>query len=223
MEKFVRISFTGRIKNGRVFDTTDEEIARSEGIFNEDRTYGKLPIVIGAGHVIKGLDEALSKMKKGEEKEIEIPPEKAFGKRDPNLVRLVPLSAFKRNNINPIPGMVVELDGKLARIQTVSGGRVRVDFNHELAGKTVIYKVKIEDVAKNDRERIKFLVERNFNSSDEFNIRIKDKKIEIEIPENVYKDRNLLLRKAALVAEIFRFLEFNEVKFIETWKRNGNS
>ncbi len=216
--RIVKISYTGRVKDGSVFDTTDERIAKDEGIYNDKKVYSPLPLVVGERHVIEGLDEALNDMRVGEEKTVEIPPEKAYGKRDPNLIRLVSLGLFKKKNINPVPGMVVELDGRYAKIQTVSGGRVRVDFNHELAGKTVVFDVKLEDEAKTKKDKIKFLIERSFNSSDGFNIKITGKRAEIEIPQNAYKDKNLLLRKASLSAELFKYIGLDEIIFREIWK-----
>jgi len=158
-------------------------------------------------------------MKKGEKRAVEIPPEKGYGKKDPNLIKLVPLRAFKKEGVRPVPGMPVELDGRIARIQTVSGGRVRVDFNHELAGKTLVYNVKIEDIATKNEDRIRFLIERSFNDAEDFNIKINKKILEIEIPEKAYKDRNVLLRKASLSGDIFRFLNFESIMFVEVWEK----
>jgi len=220
MEKrFVKISYTARIKDGKIFDTTDEEVAKKENIFDEKRVYGAVPIVVGEGHVIRGLDEALKDMKVDEEREIEIPPEKAYGKRNPNLIRLVPMRVFKQHRINPIPGMSIELDGKVARIQTVSGGRVRVDFNPELAGKTLVYNVKIEEESKTDEDRIKYLIERSFNTCDGFELKINDGNLHINIPENSYRDRSILVRKASFVAEAFRFMNIKKITFSEIWEK----
>ncbi|HIE34402.1 MAG TPA: peptidylprolyl isomerase [Candidatus Altiarchaeales archaeon] len=219
MEKFVRISYTGRIKEGNIFDTTDKDLAKKEGIFDENRVYKPLSVVVGQGQVIEGLDEVLKDMKKGEKRAVEIPPEKGYGKKDPNLIKLVPLRAFKKEGVRPVPGMPVELDGRIARIQTVSGGRVRVDFNHELAGKTLVYNVKIEDIATKNEDRIRFLIERSFNDAEDFNIKINKKILEIEIPEKAYKDRNVLLRKASLSGDIFRFLNFESIMFVEVWEK----
>ena len=220
MEKrFVKISYTARIKDGKSFDTTDEEVAKKENIFDEKRVYGAVPIVVGEGHVIRGLDEALKDMKVDEEREIEIPPEKAYGKRNPNLIRLVPMRVFKQHRINPIPGMSIELDGKVARIQTVSGGRVRVDFNPELAGKTLVYNVKIEEESKTDEDRIKYLIERSFNTCDGFELKINDGNLHINIPENSYRDRSILVRKASFVAEAFRFMNIKKITFSEIWEK----
>ncbi|MFH1721126.1 MAG: FKBP-type peptidyl-prolyl cis-trans isomerase [Candidatus Altiarchaeota archaeon] len=214
---FIKISFTARVKDGPVFDTTNGEVAKKEGFFDEKHIYRATPVVVGQGQVVQGLDEILPKMKVGEEREVEIAPDKGFGMKDPNLLRLVPMKVFKQQKINPFPGMPVELDGRRARVQTVSGGRVRVDFNHELAGKTVVYKVKIEKKALDVKEKTNYLIERSFNSADDFKINISNKGVEIELPQEAQRDKNLLVRKASLAAELFRILEVEDVVFKETW------
>ncbi len=217
--RFVKISYTGRIKDGQVFDTTDADTAKKENIFDAKRIYQAVPMIIGEMQVLKGLDEALAGMKAGEEKELDISAENAYGQKDPNLVRLVPMKIFKEQKMTPIPGMVIELDGRPARIQTVSGGRVRVDFNSELAGKTLTYKVKIEEEAKNQAEKIKYLIERSFNTSEGFEEKIAGKNIEIHVPEKSYKDRNVFVRKASLSAEIYKYSDIENVTYVESWKK----
>lgn len=218
-QRFVKISYTGRVKDGPVFDTTEAETAKSENIFDAKRIYQAVPMVIGELQVLRGLDEALAEMKAGEEKELDISPEKAYGEKDPNLIRLVPMKIFKQQNMTPFPGMVIELDGRPAKIQTVSGGRVRVDFNSELAGKTLAYKIKITEEAKTPEEKVKYLIERSFNTSEGFTEKVSDKTIEISVPERSYRDRNIFVRKASLAAEIYKYTEMEDVTFIESWKK----
>lgn len=215
---FIKISYTGKIKDGRVFDTTSEEIAKKEGIYNEKGTYRPMPVILGEGQVIQGLDDALKEMTAGEEKTIEIPPEKAYGNRDSNLLRLVPLGMFKKQRITPVPGMPVELDGRIARIQTVAGGRVRVDFNSDLAGKTVVFDVKVEEIAGTDEEKVRYLIERNFRDDENFNITISEKNLDISMPEKAYREKNILIRKASFAAEVFKYLGMDKIAFSEIWE-----
>ncbi len=162
--EFARITYEGKIKeSGEVFD-------RGENI----------PIIIGEGFVIKGLDETLEKMKEGEEKTVEIPPEKAFGERSADLVKLVPLSEFRKNNMNPYPGMVIRADNLYGRVLSVSSGRVRVDFNHPLAGKKLEYKVKIEKIIKDEKEKVLALIE-FFSGRKDAEAEIKENSAEIKV------------------------------------------
>ncbi|MBD3262421.1 MAG: peptidylprolyl isomerase [Candidatus Altiarchaeales archaeon] len=215
---FIKISYTGKIKDGQVFDTTSDEVAKKEDIHDPQRIYKPLAVVVGERQVIEGLDEALAEMKVGDQREVEIPPEKAYGKRDPAQVRLVPLKVFKKQNMTPVPGMPVELDGQRARIQTVSGGRVRVDFNHELADKTLIFDVKVEEKADSDKKKAEFLVEKSFNSLEDFIVDYSKKTLKVSIPQKAYQDRNLLVRKASLAAEAYKYLGADEVVFEEVWR-----
>ncbi|MBN2013982.1 MAG: peptidylprolyl isomerase [Candidatus Altiarchaeota archaeon] len=217
MAEFIKISYTGSLDDGRVFDTTSEEVAKKEGIYDEKRVYGFLYMIVGEGQVIKGLDEALKDMKVGEEKTVKIPPEKAYGKRNPELIRIVPLKKFKEQKINPIPGMPIDIDGQIARVQTVAGGRVRVDFNHELAGRTLTFNAKVEVKAETEDDKVKFLLEKNFNKVEGFNSKVDGQELSVTIPEKAYKDRNLLLRKAAFSAEAFKHLNIGKITFCEVW------
>ena len=85
----IRLEYTGKIKEtGEIFDTTSEEIAKREDIYNQNARYGPVPIIVGGKKIIEGIDEALLKMNVGEEKTIEVPPKKGFGERSPKLMKL---------------------------------------------------------------------------------------------------------------------------------------
>jgi len=216
--RFIKITFTGKVKDGKVFDTTDEKTAKDEGVYNERKIYSPQPVITGSGGLIKGLEEALESIKVGEKKEVEVPPEKGYGERNKQLLRLVPLNVFKKQKINPVPGMPVELDGMPARIQTVAGGRVRVDFNHELAGKTLVFDVKVESEAKTDKDKAMFLLEKNFGKTDDFSVKVTGKKIDVSLPEKAARDRTIVARKASFAAEAYTHLNADEVDYIEVWK-----
>ncbi|MCX6695737.1 MAG: peptidylprolyl isomerase [Candidatus Altiarchaeota archaeon] len=215
---FIKISYTGKVKDGRVFDTTEEDVAKKENIFDSKRVYKPTPIVVGEGNVVAGLDEALKSLKVGDKKTVEVAPDKGFGQRDPGKVRLVPIKFFRDQNINPIPGMPVEIDGMPARIQTVAGGRVRVDFNNDLAGKNLVYHVEVKEKASGDEDKVNYILERSFNASEGFDVKLSGKKLALGIPESAQRDRNLLVRKASFSAEAFKYLGLDEVKFEEVWK-----
>jgi len=151
--EFVRISYIGRV-NGEIFDLTDEDVAKREKIFNPRIKYKPVPVIVGAGFVIPGLDEELEKMKVGEKKKVTIPAEKAFGQRKKELVKVVPESAFKKQNFKPKARLIVDFSGTKGRIQSVSAGRVRVDFNHPLAGKDLEYEIEIKEKITDKKEQV---------------------------------------------------------------------
>ncbi|MBL7160253.1 MAG: peptidylprolyl isomerase [Candidatus Aenigmarchaeota archaeon] len=141
---FIKIDFLGKIvSTGQIFDFTQEEVAKKEGLHNTEHKYVPALVIIGDNMVIPGVEKHLKEMKIGEEKEFTVPPEEAFGPRNPKLVKLFPMSAFIKQNINPVPGAFVEIEKMRGKVQSAAAGRVRVDFNHPLAGKELEYWIKI--------------------------------------------------------------------------------
>ena len=210
---FILIDYTAKVKEtGEVIETTLEDVAKKEGIYRKEKKYEPLLVIIGEGRVVKGLEEALKEMNEGEEKTIEVPPEKAYGVRDPTKLRRMPLREFKKADIQPIPGKVVEINGVPAVIRDVSGGRVLVDFNHPLAGKTIVYYVKVVKHLKSDEEKIKMLLNRRLKPKDinEFTIILdKDKGVvEIIVPESEMLNPDIQLAKKALAREIFKYIDW---------------
>lgn len=160
----IKISYTGKtIDTNQVFETTDKETAIKKGIYNKEAKYEPLTTIIGGNDLLKGLEEAIKEMKQGEEKKVNLNPKQAFGERNPEYIRMVPMQEFKKRDITPFPGLIIELNGMKGKIQTVSGGRIRVDFNHPLAGKTIEFQVKIEKILKKDKEKIDALTKKYFS------------------------------------------------------------
>ena len=91
---FIKLSYTGKVGDN-VFDTTDADEAKKAGIHNDNAVYGPVTICIGQKHVIVGLDEELVGKKIGAEGTVTVPPEKAFGQRDPKRVQSFPKNQFK--------------------------------------------------------------------------------------------------------------------------------
>jgi FKBP-type peptidyl-prolyl cis-trans isomerase 2 len=52
----IKLSFTGRLENGAVFDTTDERIAKESGIYEEGRTYRPMTVVVSSNTLVQGLE-----------------------------------------------------------------------------------------------------------------------------------------------------------------------
>jgi FKBP-type peptidyl-prolyl cis-trans isomerase SlyD len=208
---FIEIEYIGKIKeSGEIFDLTSEEIAKKEGIYNKDAKYGPVKIIIGENFVIKGLEEELKKMKVGEEKTVIIPPEKAFGNRDPKLIKVVPEAEFRKQKVTPIPGLIIDFGNLKARIQSVSSGRVRLDFNHPLAGRELEYKVKILRKIEDKEEKIKTILE--FFGVEENNFKILENKVEIEEKKSI-NDKI----KEKIAELIKKYLKVEKVDFIKSF------
>jgi FKBP-type peptidyl-prolyl cis-trans isomerase SlyD len=156
---FVTINYTAKIKDTqKVFDTTCEDTAREEGIHTERAVYGPITIILGAGHVISGLEKILLTMDVGEKREVDIEAEDAFGTRDRSLLVTVPLKEFRQHGVLPKPSMRIEINNKWATVRSVSSGRVTLDFNHPLSGKTLHYFIQVIGIVENTRERIEALL-----------------------------------------------------------------
>lgn len=159
----VLVEFTGKeLNSGKVFDTTSEKIAKEAQLYRENAVFKPIPVVIGNGDLLKGLDDALKEMKEKETKTIKLEPKDAFGERKPELVVVVPLQEFRNRKIQPVPGLIVDLNGQYGKVQTVSGGRVRVDFNNDLAGKEVEYEIRINKEVKDVNEKVQLMTEKFF-------------------------------------------------------------
>jgi FKBP-type peptidyl-prolyl cis-trans isomerase 2 len=139
---FVELEYTGRLKEtGDIFDTTDEALAKKEGIHEPGARFGPVIVSLGQGFILSGVEKQLIGKEFGEY-EFDIEPEQGFGKKSAKLVQLMPTAKLTKQNINPVPGLQLEVDGHIGTIKTVSGGRTIVDFNHPLAGRQLAYKVK---------------------------------------------------------------------------------
>jgi len=197
---FVKIDYVGKIKeSGEIFDITKEDVAKKEGIYNPQFKYGPVPVIIDANFVMPGLNEALKEMNVGDKKTIEVPPEKGFGKREADLIKLIPESKFKEQDINPIPGQTVTVNKAKGTILSNDGGRVRVDFNHPLAGKTLVYDVEIVEEIKDLEKRIKSIIF-YFLGVEEADSEIKVNEKEVEI---VFKKKyNILNETKQTIANV---------------------
>lgn len=220
---FIRIKYVGRIKDtNEIFDLNDEDVAKKEGIYEENRVYRPTPIIVGAKHVIEGLDESLVGMEVNEEKKIEIEPEKGFGRRREDLVKIMPLSFFRKQKLRPYPGMKLTIDGKIARVQTVSGGRVRVDFNPEMAGKSLIYEVKITEKIEDPEEKIKAVLELHLGDIEGISdVKIENGIAHVELTDKVKLHPRALQIKLATARDAFNYIDgLDGIKYIESFEKD---
>jgi FKBP-type peptidyl-prolyl cis-trans isomerase 2 len=220
---FIQINYTAKVKEtGETFDTTLEEIAKKERLYKEGEIYEPKLIVIGEGWVLKALDDSLTSLQLKKPKTIEIPPDKAFGPRDPEKLKMVPLRKLRDKGITPQLGMRIEYEKKLATIRTVGAGRVTLDFNPPLAGKTLVYEVTVEKKLRVLKEKITALIHRRIPLVDvtKFNLDIgQTQTTTIQVPEEAFYIEGLQLAKRGIATDIQRFFpKITEVKFVEAFK-----
>ncbi len=225
---FVELEFVG-LANSEIFDTNiKERMKELNPNIKEKELAGLKPFVVCVGQemLVKGFDEALEGKEVGKQYKVELPPGKAFGRRDPKLVKTMPLRVFTEKNIQPRSGMVFYLDNFLVRIISVSGGRISVDFNNPLAGKTIEYEFKI--LKKIDKEEDKINSLMGFFLKKRFKFDIETSKIIIEAEKNfvkfieMYKDKfKEILGKEIEVKEVAVKLEEKKERQAEKKKNES--
>nr|WP_048058015.1 peptidylprolyl isomerase [Methanothermococcus okinawensis] len=144
----VSVDYIGKFENGTVFDTSIKSVAIKNGIYNPNRDYKPLNFTVGDGRLIKGFENAVIGMHVGENKTVTIPPEDAYGLRNDKLIIPVPTEAFKKANITPIVGKYIYVRGAPAKIIKVNDTHVVLDFNSPMAGKTLIFTIKVVSIEK---------------------------------------------------------------------------
>lgn len=87
----ISVDYTGSIKDGEVFDTSIEDVAKQNNIYTQGRQYKPLQFTVGKGEVIPGFDEGVIGMKVGDTKTLDIPPEEAYGPINPEAIQVIPI------------------------------------------------------------------------------------------------------------------------------------
>jgi FKBP-type peptidyl-prolyl cis-trans isomerase 2 len=134
----VKLDYTGKLEDGSVFDTSKNENAKP------------LEFTVGQGMVIKGFEDAVQGMKKGEIKTFSIKPEEGYGMPNPELKKPFPREKIPSDQ-ELKPGMALMFstpDGQQmpALITEVKEKEVILDLNHPLAGKELTFEIEILDV-----------------------------------------------------------------------------
>ena len=196
---FVEIEYTGKSKeDNSIFDTTEEKVAKENDVYDKNSDYSPAIICIGENNMPASLEEQMIGKETGKSYSIEISAEKAFGKRDAKLLQLIPTSKFRQQNIQPVPGLQLNMDGIFGVVKTVSGGRCYVDFNHPLAGKDIIYNVKINRIVEDDKEKLNSLLKIHLHIKDA-EIELKDESAIVysktDIPEEAHEEFKKIVEK----------------------------
>ncbi|QLD87555.1 peptidylprolyl isomerase [Natronomonas salina] len=153
---FIRLAYTARTaEDDQLVDTTDEEVAEEEGVADQG-TFEPRVIVLGEGHLFPEVEDDIRGKEVGDEGSVTVTSEEAFGEYDEEQVRTV--SADKIDEDDRYPGARVQIDGEQGVLETIIGGRARVDFNHPLAGDDIQYDYEILEVVEDDVEQAEGLL-----------------------------------------------------------------
>jgi len=195
---------------------TDEKAAKKEGIFNEKATYEPAVVVVGARHLVRGLDDQLDGKETGKDYSISVTAEEAFGERRGEFIKVFPKSKFKGHKGPLYPGAQVQLQGITGIVSSVSGGRVRVDFNHPLAGKELEYEIKILGKVTSKKEQVEGLLKLHAPFSG-FEIKTMEKSATISVPNSA--PTQWFQVQGRVANDIIEYVGLSDIKFVQEYKK----
>lgn len=202
--------YTAKVKG------TDETFSSTR---DKDAKGGAKPklIAVGEGWVLKGLDETLAGMSFGEQKTVEIQPDKAFGARDPRKVRMIPQRKLGEDAEKVSVGDTITLDEREGTIRYIGSGRVQIDYNHQFAGKTIIYDITVTKLLESDDEKSKALIDNGFV---DYGVIVSSKlvgdSLDITIPKDLFRAEGLQVAKHFVQRDVFRYAKsVKKVRYIE--------
>jgi peptidylprolyl isomerase len=130
----VRIHYTGRLEDGTEFDNS--------------RTRDPLEFVAGAGTVIQGVSHGVIGMNEGETKTVTVPPDEAYGERNPALEQKVAREDLPEGVREGAQLRAVQGDREIpVWVRKVDETEAVIDANHPLAGKTLVFDLEVVEVA----------------------------------------------------------------------------
>jgi len=201
-------NYTAKVKDtGEGIESTIEEDAKKLKIYEESRKYEPRLVAVGEGWLISGLDAEVAKLSVGDRKEIELPPEKAFGVRDPTQLRMIPLRKFGEREREMSVGDSVEVDNRMGIVRFIGSGRAQVDFNHRLAGKSIIYDFQVLRTVDSEEDKVRALVDRRLaGEGSKTSIELKDDALTVTIPEGLFLVEGLQIIKRGIANDVFKFV-----------------
>ncbi len=192
------------VDSDELIETTREEVAKEHDAHDENRTYQPLVTVVGDGRLIAGFETHLESAEADTDYEFDIPPEDAYGERDPNSIETIGQDVLFRSVRDPdslAVGGPVEIGGKTGVLKMLRAGRARIDYNHPLAGRTLRYNYRIVKVIEDREEKVLTLLETNAGR-DGFEIEFDGDDLTIDLPEFVSYDQNWAYTKFSIISSL---------------------
>jgi peptidylprolyl isomerase len=201
-------NYTAKVKDtGEAVETTLEDEAKKLNIHDATKRYGPRLIAVGEGWLISGLDDTVKEMEVGQRKEIELPPERAFGKRDPTQTRMIPVRKFGDKARDLAVGDSIEVDNRVGIVRFIGSGRAQVDFNHRLAGKSIVYDFEVLSRVETDDDKVRALVDRRFaGEGSKVTFSRKGEDLQVEIPSDLFLTEGLQIIKRGISNDVFKFV-----------------
>ncbi|MFB6283356.1 MAG: peptidylprolyl isomerase [Halobacteria archaeon] len=233
---FIEVEYTataGEDDDGQVIDTTSEETAVEEGMDTDNRSFGPRVIQLGEQHLFEAVEKEITGEEVGYSDNVVVDPEDAFGEHDPEEVETI--SKDRIDEDDRYPGAQVTVDGRQGYIETIIGGRARVDFNHPLAGKEVTYEFEVTDEIEDRLKQIEGVIELKAGADVEVSEGTETKEVEeeteegetevteeeldtiyIEAPQELSMNQNWIMMKSQITDEIMHDFDADRVVVRET-------
>jgi FKBP-type peptidyl-prolyl cis-trans isomerase SlyD len=207
--------------SGELFDSTDEAMAKEKGFWHEGHTYAPRVFIIGSGSTDfpTGLELDLLHAKVGERRELTLEAKDAYGAHNPLLVETLSARELLRLGIEPEVGATVERRNRTGFISGIFGGRVRVDYNHKLAGKALKYEYTVKSVAEKPEEKVRAVLDLHYGRSEEFNVEVSGKSATIKVPDVCKFDQAWATQKLRVVLDLREHAAIDTIAFVEEYVR----
>lgn len=218
---FIKIDYQMRAgEEKQLIETNSAELAKENGIFDENAYYGDFVAIVGSELFFKPLNESFRNAEVGKEYEVEIKPEDAFGVRDPKNIHVHNVREFQRQNITPEVGKEVILNRRRGKVISVTPGRIVVDYNNRYAGKTIYYKYtlkeKIDDIPGKALAIIRIYYPKE---SQNFSVTADASKITMVVSEAAKFDVMWIESKYQIVNDIRKYIKDFDIEIVERYSK----
>jgi FKBP-type peptidyl-prolyl cis-trans isomerase 2 len=216
----IRLDITGyNGASNEVFETTDEAVAKEKNIWHEGHTYKPRVYILGgeSSDYPTGLELDLLKAKVGDKRSVNLEAKDAYGAHNPLLVETISVRELIRQGVEPEVGATIQRRNRTGYIAGIFGGRVRVDYNHRMAGKPLKYDYTVRAIEDASAGKVAALLDLHYGRSEEFRISIDGKSVNITVPDVCKFDQAWATQKLRVVLDLREHAGFETVSYVEEY------
>ncbi len=212
----IRLDYTLFV-DGKLVETNSEAVAKKNDIVREGKRYQPLVVALGQHQIIPGLESHIrSHGVAGKSVKVDIKAADAYGERKADKVRDVPMAQFKSQKVAPQVGMSVNLGGERGTVTRVAGGRVRVDLNHDLAGKDLTYEYTVTEVIEDDAKKVEAVLANLFQPGS-YKISVTKDEVVFDVPDAAKFDNSWTMAKFTVVSQLRAVAGKRAIKLVESF------
>ncbi len=212
----IRLDYTLFV-DGKLVETNSEEVAKKNDILREGKRYQPLVVALGAHQIIPGLESHIrSHGQAGKPLKVDIAAADAYGERKADKIKDVPMAQFKSQKVQPQVGMSVNLSNERGIVTRVAGGRVRVDLNHDLAGKPLTYEYTITEVIADDAKKVEAVLANLFQPGS-YKVAVTSDEVVFDVPDAAKFDNSWTMAKFTVVNQIRSVAGKRAIKLVESF------